>query len=683
MKLEINRIVFIIFIIGLVLPPLVRASDTMLVFVGEELEVLSIASGKEEAAWSAPAVANVITRQQLNDQGDDTLAKALGRVPGFYIEQNEKGSVPFLRGVPDSVLFLYDTIPIGSGVQKSSHAIDYEISMAPVKRIEVIRGSGSVLWGPDAFAGVVNVVPLTGNDFQGVETGFRAGSQDDEKSLYLNWGMKNKGWASFFSVSGTANSDDNSFNVVRFWSGREYPKPSEPTETRYGSGTPEDSKYIEFYGNLTLDDWFTLSARISQSQNNFAVSDWAGTYSWEEQLYSPKKMIKLELSKDLGINSGLRFTGYLSETKTDHTIVDTELRQKETSVSGEVIYDRSFFSSSGLGTLGVSWKQDRSEDIPIFKGFFPDYFDQENEDRLPNFHLEDYENRQQSVFGQYNQKLDAFEAWAGFRYDNNQEYENRVSYSLGASWAYSGFILKSIFGTAYRTPAFKQIDRYGNDKLEEIKGVNVQAAWKSDTMDVALTLFRNDISNHLVEDEYLGEGVSSPNSQTIDGVELELNWQPASWFRLSGNLTAMNNTGPDETYMTNYFYYEDLEGNITEGYLDHTDYPYDIGADLVGHIMLEFKPMPWLTLTPELAYTSRRTIYYPGEDYAEEDAGTPSFTYDSSWLLNFHLTVKNRLPFDIGIHLNNVFDVGNDVPGLYSVQQNNGFSAAVVVKTTW
>jgi hypothetical protein len=42
---------------------------TMLMFVGEEIEVLSIASRREESAWQAPAIARVLTQKELRDRG--------------------------------------------------------------------------------------------------------------------------------------------------------------------------------------------------------------------------------------------------------------------------------------------------------------------------------------------------------------------------------------------------------------------------------------------------------------------------------------------------------------------------------------------------------------------------------------------------------------------------------------
>ncbi|MBN1830314.1 MAG: Plug domain-containing protein, partial [Deltaproteobacteria bacterium] len=118
--------------------------DTLLMFVGEDIEVLSIASRRRESAGSAPAVAKVITRQQLEERGIRTVSQALEMTPGFYMAKKEWGTEPYLRGIPQSVLFLYDTVPLGSDTTKSLIPIDYQLSLASVKRIEIIRGPGSV-----------------------------------------------------------------------------------------------------------------------------------------------------------------------------------------------------------------------------------------------------------------------------------------------------------------------------------------------------------------------------------------------------------------------------------------------------------------------------------------------------------------------------------------------------------
>ncbi len=123
-------------------------SDTLLMFVGEKLEVLNIATRREESAWQVPATAHVITRAEMLEKGVETLSEALALLPGFYMAQKEGGTQPYLRGIANPILFLYDTVPIGSYVSKSLHLLDFEISLASVKRIEIVSGPGSVHAGP-------------------------------------------------------------------------------------------------------------------------------------------------------------------------------------------------------------------------------------------------------------------------------------------------------------------------------------------------------------------------------------------------------------------------------------------------------------------------------------------------------------------------------------------------------
>jgi outer membrane receptor for ferrienterochelin and colicin len=135
------------------------AIDTSLIFVGEDLSVLTIASRRAEPAKQAPAVAQVITEEDLERKGVRTLGEALSMLPGFYMSSKEWGTQPYLRGVSNSILFLYDSVPLTSDNTKTVNPLDEELSLGPIERIEVIRGPGSVLWGPDAFAGIVNIVP--------------------------------------------------------------------------------------------------------------------------------------------------------------------------------------------------------------------------------------------------------------------------------------------------------------------------------------------------------------------------------------------------------------------------------------------------------------------------------------------------------------------------------------------
>ena len=669
------------------------ASNTMLMFVGEDIEMLSIASRKEEAAWSAPAIVDVITRQEFENNNAVTLSQALEGTPGFHINQTERSSTYYLRGVANSALILFDTVPMGSGVVKSENYMDYETSLAAVKRIEVIRGGSSVLWGPDAFAGVVNLVPLTGKDVDGFQTGLNLSSNNSSGEAYLNYGFEEDSWSGFASVSGRVAEDDGpETNIVRFWNDGSKPT---PPEDRYGEKSADDSHFVNFYGSMTYEDWLTLSLRLSDSLNAYTVSDWDNDLRWEEQAASTRHMVKLEAAKSIDQDSGLRFTGYLSGKSLDYTIIDNTLDRKESSLFAELIYDRSFFLSKSLLTAGISLKSDRYDRVLVWKDFFPDFFpeddDADSNVLLPQFAQLDFSNDLFSVFGQYRHKFNFVEIWAGARYDNHRVYEDKISYTAGFAWNIEKFILKGIFGTGYRTPFGRQLidtsyldqaTDQGLEKittldsgLEKITTLNLGLSWKHMGTRAAATLFRNAIENYVIEDRTEGFGFPSPNSQDIYGLELEVEHQFFQNLTLCANLTLLNNSGTDEIYYFNDYNILDPQGNVVEEHYLGLRYAYEAGPDIMGTLKAVWDINQNLSLVPELRYFGDQTIYSPVAD--------ETLSCGQAWVMDVNLRIRNYFPFDVNLFVKNLFDNKYKTPGLYSVTQNSGFTAGVTLRYSW
>lgn len=653
----------------------VWASDTMLMFVGEDLEMLSIASRKEEAAWSAPAIVDVITRQEFESNNAFTLSQALEGTPGFHINQTERSSTYYLRGVPNSALTLFDTVPMGSGVVKSENYMDYETSLAAIKRIEVIRGGSSVLWGPDAFAGVVNLVPLTGRDVNGFQSGLNLSSGDSSGEVYLNYGCEKDRWSGFASVSGRFAEDDGpETNIVRFWN--DGIEPALPDD-RYGRKNADDSHFVNFYGSMTYENWLTLSLRFSDSLNAYTVSDWDDDFRWEEQVASTRHMVKLEAVKSIDQDSGVRFTGYLSGTSLDYSIIDIPLDREESSIFAEFIYDRSFFLSKALLTTGISLKSDQYDQVPVWDGFFQTFLADTDEGnlRLPEIEQPNFSNELFSVFGQYRHKFNFVEIWAGARYDNHSAYEDEISYTTGFAWNIDKFILKGIFGTGYRTPFARQL-KESDPGLEKITTLNLGLSWKHMGTRATATLFRNAIENHVIEDRYAGYGLSSPNSQDIYGLELEVEHQFFQNLTLCANLTLLNNSGTDEVYYHNdYNIYDPESLELLERHYVELSHAYEAGPDIMGTVKAVWDINRNLSLVPELRYFGSQTIYFPVTD--------ETLSCGQAWVMDVNLRIRNYFPFDVNLFVKNLFDNKYKTPGLYSVIRNPGFTAGVTLRYSW
>ena len=649
-------------------------NDTILMFVGEDLEVLSIASRRQESAGQAPAVAQVVTREELEERGIRTLSHALEMIPGFYMARKEWGTQPYLRGIPDSVLFLYDTVPLGSDISKSLHALDHELSLASVKRIEIIRGPGSVLWGPDAFAGIVNVVPMTGKDLDGVDTGILYGGPGDQEAFYVNMGHNAGFWDAFLSVSGREGEEDDTVsNLVRFWGDGETPV---APEDRLGEEKPSRSRYLEASGRFSFRDWFTVSGLLSDYKRPYAMTE--EDLTWQESRSAPFGFIKLEAKKDLDRSSALRFAGSYSWLNPEYEIIDLTLEQKERTSYGEIIYDRSFLTGRGLFTAGLSYRERHIEDATIWGSYVVDYLGSENENFLPLFTEVDYDARLRSLFGQYTHKIGDVDLWLGVRNDEHDEYKDHVSYNAGAVWsASSQWVFKVLYGTAYRTPFASQLLEEEDAELEKIKTLNVQITWDiSKQAGLSLCGFASSIENHIMEDPYAG--LSQPNNQNINGVEIEGHLSPAKGLNFSANLTLIDNKGSDETCRFYYYTYT-MEGMtlVEHEYTEDVQYPYDSGPRTLFNLTGTWRPVERVTTFARLGYFSSRQLIYPG---ATEYPSTPGV-----WLLDLTTTIRDVVfsGLELEFSIRNLTDEEYDTPGTYSTIEGEPFSAVVMLRKRW
>ena len=665
-------------IVSFLCPGLGRAQeteDTMLMFVGEELDVLSIASRREESARQAPAVANVITREMMETRGMYTVSQALSQMPGFYMAKKEWGSRPYLRGIPDSVLFLYDTVPMQSDLSKSVHPLDEELSLAPVKRIEIVRGPGSVLWGADAFAGIVNIVPMTGKDLNGVETGIAYGDPGDFKEYHINAGHDGGAWDGFISLIGREGAaDERTANVVRFW-GDQNGTPVPPDE-RYGYERAERPHFIEVVGNLNVRDWLTLSGRYSDYTVPYSMADRDRDRVWLEERGNPVSYVKLEGKKDVGLNSAVRFTGYYAAVDSTHEVIDLAFEPSEYTTYGELIYDHDFWTGKGLLTAGAAWRNRRVSDAPIWDSYLPDFLGPDNTTFLPTIIHEDYDTRLWSFFGQYSHKIGRVDISAGLRHDDHDAYKDSLSYNFSMVWSpTAAWTMKALYGTGYRTPFASQLMDAEEPDLEGINTANLEISWQPDQR-WGLTLggFVNHISDHIMEDPYAGLSVS--NHQKIYGAELEGRIQPMDSLELAANLTVMNNSGPDETYLYNDYTFLRPDGTLEKHYVE-INYPFDTGPDTLLNLTAEWAPMDRFSLFCRASYVSSQDVICATCDTRDRVSGV--------WLADAAATVRDILVpgLDMHLQLKNIADKNYQTPGTNSTIDGDPFSLRLILVKKW
>lgn len=109
-----------------------------------------------------PAAVTVITAEELKKTGSNTIFDALSFVPGITNFSYGPGGMDYgamdsrvnIRGLERGALILVDGVPLNLNGKNTLDGIPMEV----VDRVEVLKGSASVLYGADALSGAVNII---------------------------------------------------------------------------------------------------------------------------------------------------------------------------------------------------------------------------------------------------------------------------------------------------------------------------------------------------------------------------------------------------------------------------------------------------------------------------------------------------------------------------------------------
>lgn len=164
--------------------------EFLLGMYGDET-MISIATGVQQSIRKAPAIATVISAQQILEIGASDLDELLETVPGLHVGRASVGYNPLytFRGIHSSynpqVLVLINGIPITNLLHSDRGQSWGGMPVDGIAKIEIIRGPGSALYGADAFAGTINIITKTAEDIQGTDVKLAAGSYNTKDIAVL------------------------------------------------------------------------------------------------------------------------------------------------------------------------------------------------------------------------------------------------------------------------------------------------------------------------------------------------------------------------------------------------------------------------------------------------------------------------------------------------------------------
>lgn len=161
-------------------PPAAHAAPTSAAAEDKALEALlkrevQGPSRYAQSLMDAPASVSVLEREEADALGHQTVGDLLARLPGVYLSNSRSYSALGLRGFnrpgdySSRVLMAIDGQRVNDAIfDQGLPQLELPVVAEWVKRVELVHGPGSSIYGSNALLGVVNVVTLNGADAPGL-----------------------------------------------------------------------------------------------------------------------------------------------------------------------------------------------------------------------------------------------------------------------------------------------------------------------------------------------------------------------------------------------------------------------------------------------------------------------------------------------------------------------------------
>jgi iron complex outermembrane receptor protein len=145
---------------------------------------VTTAARHEQKISEAPAAMGVVTAEDIKQLGAISLPEALQMVAGIHFGYTNAmfmlaGGIRGFHKLPaNKIVLLIDGVPWSFEMYGVPGLYQIPIVLEEIERIEVLRGPGSSLYGPNAMFGVINVITKKTEDTQGTLISATAGEQD-------------------------------------------------------------------------------------------------------------------------------------------------------------------------------------------------------------------------------------------------------------------------------------------------------------------------------------------------------------------------------------------------------------------------------------------------------------------------------------------------------------------------
>lgn len=471
-------------------------------------DTLISANRQVEARNDSSAANTVFTREDINRLQPNDVPDLLRRVPGVQVAQTGgRGSLPgiYIRGTQSAQsLVLVDGQRIGNSTSGDSNL--QHLNIEQIERVEVLRGSRSVIYGSDAIGGVIQIFTRRGTE-QGMQPRLHLGfgsQQTWERSLGLSGGDEKTRFNLGASLDETAGIDR--------------------THDSYPSDSDHDAyrnKSLSLSLSHALTEDIEVGANLldnrgrSEFDNPFGRFDMNTFESVQQQPYSDFNVSSVSSYVDARVNESWKTRVEFGHSENRERTLD------------KLSDERTVFNTY---RDSVNWQNDLTLDTRNSLILGGDWY----EDRVNSSTAFDEDSRwNRAAFIQHRYQADSFSTEIGLRHDDNQQFgrQNTWSGTFTLPLNPDNDVLLS-YSEGFRAPTFNDLyyPDFSNPDLKPETSKSYELQWRSQLSDSArleASIYRTDLEDAII----FGSNSRPQNvaSARINGFEAALKQELFGW----------------------------------------------------------------------------------------------------------------------------------------------------------
>lgn len=514
-------------------------------------QIVVTGTGTHRRMADSPVPITVLTAKDIASANAPTLEEALTKLtPNVSMFTNGMGTTMSLNGINEDYVVILE-----NGRRLSGDDRYTRINMANVKRIEILNGAASALYGSDAIGGVINIITDDAKNTVDASNYTHVGSHG-RLTESVNADV-NAGWFSSSTSYQRTQSDG--------WQNNGVDEDGNPTgrPTSVGYFNDNVSQRFTFRPSNRLSfsvygTWYDYETRRPQAATYYSKGQERAAYTYDlrhetytygasmKYIISPKAYLTGEYYSD-NYASSYKYFAKSGSNQPGDEVVRKQTRYNNANVKGIFRLGSHNRLTTGLEYVGDHLESE-SDNIAGEDMYTLSAFAQDEITLLKNL-----------------------QAVVGLRYSYNENFGSHATPNASLMYRHGGLNVRAAYAAGFRTPTLQQVYAtststtkslltVGNPNLDPEKSnfysLNVEYAWHG--LSLSVTGFINDVKDMInyrmlsaeeVADLHLtGDDAEFDNVQQRDnvdraktqGITANLRYSPGWGVTVGGGYTYLD-----------------------------------------------------------------------------------------------------------------------------------------------